>query len=96
MPTKATQTNPSDVHLAGRLDAATKEMTAAGFVQVLGKCIRLSVPNVARTLKCHSFPVATGPYIAAIATANSALAAQADHIDNRVGGSGKIARLTGD
>jgi len=84
MRTRDIPTNPSDVHLAGRLDAATKEMTAAGFVQVLGKCIRLSVPNVARTLKCHSFPGATGLFIAATASVSSAPAAPAGHIDIRL------------
>ena len=83
MQTRDIPTNPSDVHLAGRLDAATKEMTGADFVQVLGKCIRLSVANVARTLKYHSFPGATGPYIAVTASASSAPAAAAGHIGIR-------------
>ncbi len=88
MPTKGTQTNRSGAPPADRHDALIEEMTAAwvaDFVQVLGKCTRLSVPNVARTLKCHSFPGATGPYIAAIATASNAPAALATgHTDNRI------------
>ncbi len=60
----------------------------ADFVQVLGKCILLSVPNVARTLKCHFFPGVTGLYTAAIASASNAPAAPAGHINSSIGGSG--------
>jgi len=89
MRTKATQTNPSGAPPADRHDApAAEDPAAVDFVQVLGKCIRLSVPNVARTLKCHSFPGVTGLYTAAIASVSSAPAAAAGHIDIRVGGSG--------
>ncbi len=92
MRTKATQTNPSGALRADRRDAPAEDLAAVAWVadsvQALGKCIRLSVPNVARTLKCHSFPGVTGLYTAAIASVSSAPAAPAGHIDIRVGGSG--------
>ena len=95
MLTKAIQTNPSDARPADRRGAQVADLAAVAaedFVPALGKCMRLSVPNVARTLRCPSVPVATGPYIAATASASSAQAAPAaGHIiDIRVGGSGRF------
>ncbi len=94
MRTKAIQTNPSGALPADRHDAQAEEedLAAAAWVadsvQALGKCIRLSVPSVAKTLKCHSVPEVTGPYTAAIALASSPPVAAAGHINSGVGGPG--------
>lgn len=88
MRTKAIQTNPSDAPPVGKHDVPLAEAVVvwvADIAQVPGKCIPLFVPNVARTPKCLSFPEATGPYTAAIASVSSAPAAVAVHIDTRVG-----------
>ena len=82
MPTKATLTNPSDALPVGRHDAPVAA-AAADIVLALVKCTRLSAPSAARTLKYRSFPVVTGLYTAAIASASSAPAVAAGHIDTR-------------
>ena len=93
MPTKDTRTNPNAALPVDRRGVLVGDLAAeaeADFARVLGKCIRLSVPNVARTLKCPFFPGVTGLYTAAIASASNALAAVAGHIDTRVGRFGRV------
>ncbi len=92
-PTRGTRTNPKDALRAGRRVVLAEDLAAvaaADFARDLVKCIQLSVPNVAKTLKCLSFPEATGLYTAAIVSASSPPAVLAGHIGNRVERFGRV------
>jgi hypothetical protein len=69
MPKRVTQTNPSVAHLAVRQGEQTDHPTVvSAATAVLAKCTQWSAQNVAIKPLYRSYPVATDPSTAAIAS----------------------------
>ena len=89
MPTKAIQTSPRDALRAELHDALVADLAAAAAAADSGpvhvKCIRLSVPNVAKIPKFPLFQGVIGLYTAATALVSSVpVPAVAGHLDTKV------------
>ncbi len=89
MPTKAIQTSPRDALRAELHDALVADLVAVAAedsAQVHAKCIRLSVPNVAKIPKFPLFQGVIGLYTAATALVSGVPVpvVVAGHLDTKV------------